>query len=206
MVEETGTERRSQEAVIVGITGASGVIYGIRTVEVLNQLKYRVIVIYTNEALKVAEVECDIDLLSVLSKYSNEIYGESEIEASPSSSSFITLVKGMIVIPCSIRSLAEIANGIAYNLVSRTALNFLRLRKKLVLVIRETPLGYLELYNALKANKAGAIILPASPAFYTKPRSLQDIIDFIVGKALDALEIKHNIYKRWTKIDRGPCV
>jgi len=206
MAKEARTEdRRENETVVVGITGASGVIYGLRAIRVLREYGYNVIVIYTREAEKVARIECNIDIADYLKEYASSIYTEDEIEAPPSSSSFIVTTKGMIIIPCSIRTLAEIANGLAYNLVSRTAINFLRVKKKVVLVIRETPLGYLELYNALKVSKAGGIILPASPAFYIKPKNLNDIIDFVVGKALDMLEINHELYKRWTKVDHTPC-
>lgn len=206
MAKEARTEGRNEkETVIIGITGASGVIYGLRAVKVLKEYGYNVISIYTKEAEKVAKVECNIDIENFLKEFSKGVYTEEEIEAPPSSSSYIVTTKGMIIIPCSIRTLAEIANGLSYNLVSRTAINFLRVRKRLVLVIRETPLGYIELNNALKVAKAGGIILPASPAFYIKPKNLNDIIDFVVGKALDMLEIEHELYKRWTRVDRTPC-
>jgi len=95
------------------------------------------------------------------------------------------------------KNFSEISSGLTYNLVSRTAANVLRTRGKLVLVIRETPLGVIELRNALTAAEAGAIILPASPGFYSKPKTIQDVIDFVVGKTLDMLNVSHNLYRKW---------
>ncbi|MDT7875996.1 UbiX family flavin prenyltransferase [Sulfolobaceae archaeon RB850M] len=202
---ETAAEKKG--TVIVGITGASGVIYGVRTVSSLVKLGYKVEVIVTRGAIKVAEKECKMDLLSTLRRFNIPLYGEEEIEAPPSSSSYVVKTKGMAIAPCSIRSLAEIANGIASNLITRTALNFLRTRKRLVLLIRETPWGVIELENALKVARAGGIILPASPGFYHYPKSVDDMINFIVGKVLDMLGIKNSLYKRWdnTKSDLNPC-
>ena len=199
MVKKAGAEGGEQKAkrVIVGISGASGSIYGIRMVQVLSHLNYEPHVIISKSAIKVAEKELSIDLISEIKKYSTYIYTQSQIEAAPSSSSFSITAKGMVVIPCSIKTLAQIANGIGSNLISRTALNFIRTNKRLVLVIRETPLGAIELENALKLARLGVLIMPASPAFYTLHKNIDDMINFIVGKALDLLSIEHNLYKRW---------
>jgi polyprenyl P-hydroxybenzoate and phenylacrylic acid decarboxylases len=193
--EKTGADQGSQKTFVVGITGSSGIIYGIRTVQVLKSLGFKVIVIYTRESAKVALLEHDLDLDMALRKYTDMVYTEEQIEAPPSSSSY--KLDGMVIVPCSIRTLAEISSGLTYNLVSRTAANVLRTRGKLVLVIRETPLGVIELRNALTAAEAGAIILPASPGFYSKPKTIQDVIDFVVGKTLDMLNVSHNLYRKW---------
>jgi 4-hydroxy-3-polyprenylbenzoate decarboxylase len=193
--EKTGADQGSQKTFVVGITGSSGIIYGIRTVQVLKSLGFKVIVIYTRESTKVALLEHDLDLDMALRKYTDMVYTEEQIEAPPSSSSY--KLDGMVIVPCSIRTLAEISSGLTYNLVSRTAANVLRTRGKLVLVIRETPLGVIELRNALTAAEAGAIILPASPGFYSKPKTIQDVIDFVVGKTLDMLNVSHNLYRKW---------
>jgi polyprenyl P-hydroxybenzoate and phenylacrylic acid decarboxylases len=193
--EKTGADQGSQKTFVVGITGSSGIIYGIRTVQVLKSLGFKVIVIYTRESTKVALLEHDLDLDMALRKYTDMVYTEEQIEAPPSSSSY--KLDGMVIVPCSIRTLAEISSGLTYNLVSRTAANVLRTRGKLVLVIRETPIGVIELRNALTAAEAGAIILPASPGFYSKPKTIQDVIDFVVGKTLDMLNVSHNLYRKW---------
>ena len=187
--------------VVVGISGASGIIYGLKTVKALYELGYETEIILSEEARKVAKIECDIDIDSYLQKYSSKIYMEYQIEEPPSSSSHIIETEGMVIVPCSIKTLAEIANGIASNLLSRAALNFLRVRKTLILVIRETPLGTIELSNALKVSKAGGIILPASPAFYHNPRTIDDLVNFIVGKILDLLGIPNQLYKHWDRIN-----
>lgn len=187
----------AKRPIVVGISGASGVIYGIRTVKVLNELGYPIYVIVTEGAKKVAEHEVKNDIISEISKYSKNIYEENDIDAPPSSSSFVVKTRGMIVIPCSIRTLAEVANGIANNLLTRTALNYIRVKKRLVLVIRETPLGVIELRNALSLAKLGVVIMPASPGFYHEPKSIDDMMNFVVGKALDMINVKHDLYKRW---------
>ncbi|ACP48248.1 3-octaprenyl-4-hydroxybenzoate carboxy-lyase [Sulfolobus islandicus Y.N.15.51] len=193
----TKSGREKAKRVIIGISGASGTIYGIRTVQFLNELGYETHIIISKSAEKVAQKELGINLIEELKKYSSNIYIQSQIEAAPSSSSFSITSESMIIIPCSIKTLAEIANGIGSNLLSRTALNFIRTNKKLVLVIRETPLGAIELENALKLARLGVLIMPASPAFYILPKTIDEMVNFVVGKALDLLGIKHDIYKRW---------
>jgi 4-hydroxy-3-polyprenylbenzoate decarboxylase len=200
VAKETRTEiRNKKKSIIVGITGASGIIYGIRFVEILAKMNYEVYVIISDAAKKVGERENDIDIFHIISKITSHIFSEKDIDAPPSSSSFTVTTKGMAIIPCSIKTLAEISNGITSNLISRSAINMIRTKKRLVLVIRETPLGPLELRNALKLSNLGAIILPASPGFYTRPKTIDDIIDFIVGKTLDSLGISNDVYKRWIR-------
>lgn len=205
MAEKTRADEAKNsksKRVIIGISGASGVIYGIKAVEYLSKSKYEPHVIITRSAIKVAKKENEVDLVNEISKFSKYVYMEDEIDAPTSSSSFTVLTKGMIVIPCSINTLAHIAAGIANNLLTRTAINFLRTRRKLVLVLRETPLGSIELENALKISMAGGIIMPASPGFYTKPKTLEDMINFVVGKAFDLIGIRNNLYRRWSKSDQ----
>ncbi len=183
---------------VVAITGASGTIYGLRTVEELSKIS-RVDVVITKEALKVSEYEClpSKDLIDRIRSVAKNLYFEEEIDAPPSSSSYLARVKGVAITPCSLTTLAKIASGIADNLVTRTAINALRIRKPLILLIRETPLGVIELRNMLSAAEAGAIILPASPGFYNLPMSVDDMVNFIVGKVLDMLGVDHDIYRRW---------
>ncbi len=198
MVEETGTDkgREKDNEVTVAITGASGIVYGLKTVEELSKLGYTPLVILSREAEKVARLENNLDLREKIGKIAT-FFMEEEIDAPMSSSSYTVHTVGMIVIPCSIKTMAEIANGIASNLVSRVALNYIRTGGRLVLVVRETPLGAIELENALKLARLGVIFLPASPGFYTKPKSVDDMVNFVVGKALDMLGIKHKLYEKW---------
>jgi 4-hydroxy-3-polyprenylbenzoate decarboxylase len=199
MAKEARTEdwRKKKNLIITGISGASGTIYAIRFLKVIKEMGFDSEVIVTKGAVKVAEKECGIDLVSEIEKFSFSVYLEEQIEAPPSSSSHTVKAVGMAIIPCSIRTLAEIASGIASNLLVRTALNFLRTRGRLVLLVRETPLGVIELENALKVAQAGGIILPASPGFYHHPKNIQDVIDFVVGKVLDMLGIDNELYTHW---------
>lgn len=208
MVEETRTENRNKKGtIVVGISGASGIIYSLKTVKTLYELGYEIEIILSAEARKVSRLECNMDIDSYLSKFSSKIYMEYQLEAPPSSSSHIVETEGMVIVPCSTKTLAEIANGLASNLLSRTALNFLRVKKPIILVIRETPLGTIELTNALKVSKVGGIILPASPGFYHNPRTIDDLINFIVGKILDLLKIQNSLYKHWNEVstNQAPC-
>lgn len=183
---------------LVGVTGASGTIYALRLVEILSKIS-SVDVVVTREALKVSQYECleSEDLLRRLRLHAKNLYSEEEIEAPPSSSSYMVKLKGMAIVPCSLTTLAKISSGIADNLVTRSAVNALRLGKPLVLVIRETPLGVLELRNMLRAAVAGATVLPASPGFYGSPTTAMELVDFVTGKIMDALGVEHEIYRRW---------
>lgn len=190
----------AKDCIIVGITGASGIQYGVRAVDVLSDLGYEVHTIISDWAKKTAAAEGYKDFDLKLRKGSKHVYLEQEMGAAISSSSY--QVRAMLVIPCSIKTLGEISAGITSNLISRCALNMLRTRKDLVLVLREAPLGVIELENALHVTKAGATILPASPGFYAHPKTIDDVINFVVGKALDAISVEHEVYKRWNPAKR----
>jgi len=193
--------------VAVALTGASGLVYGIRLLHVLRELGHETVAIYTDAALRVADHEClGKRFVDMLKEVADESYSNTELWA-PISSSSNTPDAG-VIIPCSLHTLSEIARGGNSGLVARVANNLLRLRRPLILVIRETPLSLPDLRNMVAVAEAGAVVLPASPAFYTMPSKIEDIVNFIVGKVLDVLGINHNLYPRWGSISRrdpDPC-
>ncbi len=184
--------------VAVIITGASGVVYGVRLVDVLASMNHEVYVILTKPALTVIghECLCTDSLIKYLKGRSKGIFFDEDLSSPISSSSFIFDV--VFVAPCSLRTLSDIANSRQDNLATRVACNALRLRRKLILLIRETPLSTIDIYNMLKASVAGAVILPACPAFYARHNSVEELIDFVIGKALDVAGINNNLYDRWS--------
>ena len=179
---------------IVGITGASGVIYGVRTLEVLSQLGIETHLIITQAGLKNLEIETRTPLehLKSMASYVHEI---EDLGASLASGSF--RVEGMVVAPCSIKSLSAIAHSYSHNLLVRAADVMLKERRRLVLLVRETPFheGHLELM--LKVTRMGGIIMPPVPAFYHQPKTIEEVIDQTVGKVLDLFSIDHNLFARW---------
>ena len=182
-------------SVAVVLSGASGIRYGLRLLEVLRG-RVKLYAVYTKAAERVARYEEGIEnLRSILDKVADEVYSEDEIEAPLASSSRVP--DAVVVAPCSQTMLAKIASGIGDTLASRLALNALRLRRRTVLVFRETPITAIDALNMMIVSLAGAVVLPASPAFYHKPRDIQGIVDFVVGKVLDVLGIPHELYKRW---------
>ncbi|MCG3218346.1 MAG: UbiX family flavin prenyltransferase, partial [Candidatus Heimdallarchaeota archaeon] len=128
------------------------------------------------------------------------IYQADQLDASVASGS--TKTQGMIICPCSMKTLASIAHGFADNLISRAADCMLKERRKLVLVARETPLNLIQLRNMVAVTEAGGVILPASPGFYARPTSIDDLVDFVVGKTLDQFDIEHDLFLSWDKISK----
>lgn len=177
---------------VVGITGASGAVIGMRLIEELLQRDLEVFSIITENAQKVIEHELGENLqLPLKAQYFNE----HDASAPINSSSF--LIDTMIIAPCSMKTLAAIANGFTSNLITRAADNQLRTGKPLILVPRETPLSISHLENMLKLKQAGAIICPPMAAYYHHPKTVEDMTDFFVGKLLDLLEIQNDLYRRW---------
>jgi 4-hydroxy-3-polyprenylbenzoate decarboxylase len=176
---------------IIGISGSSGVIYGVR---LLKALPHDKVLIVSSTASKILELEAGIDM-SMMSVLADETYDDSNLFSPTASGS--NVFDAMVVCPCSESTLAKIANGIADTLITRTAAVALKEGRKLILVPRETPLSAIMLENELKLARLGVTILPASPAFYPRPESVDDMIDFVVGKVLDQLGVENNLYKRW---------
>lgn len=179
---------------IVAITGASGVIYSKRLLEVLKEKNVEVHIIVSKASEKLIEHELGTNK-EELEKLANYAYDEDDFYSHLASGSFIT--DGMIVIPCSTKTLAGIAHGYSENLILRAADVTLKERRKLILVPRETPLSAVHLRNQLELAIQGVVLLPAMPAFYHKPKRIDDLIDFIVGKILDSLHIDHKLFVRW---------
>lgn len=182
---------------VVGISGASGVIYGLRTLEILHSMKIETHVVLSQWGERNIEIETDKTVEYVRS-LSTALYRNDSLAAPISSGSF--LHRGMIIVPCSMKTLASIANGYDETLISRAAGVTLKESRLLVVVPRETPLSRIHLQNMLKLAEAGAVILPAMPGFYQKPKSLQDMIDHLVGKIIDQFEIRNDLSRRWGSV------
>jgi 4-hydroxy-3-polyprenylbenzoate decarboxylase len=185
---------------IVAITGASGVIYGKRLLEVLYEKKIETHLIVSQAAEKVIEHELEIAKKD-LKKLAQHVYDVDDLGAPLMSGSFQT--DGMIIIPCTMKTLAGIAHGYADNLILRAADVTLKERRKLIVVPRETPMSIVHLRNMLKVAKLGVYVVPAMPAYYHKPKTIHDLVDFVVGKVLNCLGLEHKLFKRWSGIGRN---
>jgi flavin prenyltransferase len=179
---------------VVGISGATGAIYGIRLLEFLSKSDVETHLVISDSAEKTIRMETHWTLEQVKA-LATVTYNMEDVGADISSGSFHA--EGMVVIPCSIKSLSAIANSYNENLLIRAADVTLKERRKLVLVVRETPLHRGHLSLMLNAADAGAVILPPIPAFYFLPKTLDDIINHTVGRALDVFNIDHSLFNRW---------
>ena len=176
--------------VIVGITGASGSIYALRLVQMLRANDVEVDVISTDMGKKLIEYEeSDLPLEKLKIDYEDDMF------APPASGS--SKFDALVVVPSSMKTVSSISNGYSNTLVTRTADVALKENRKLVIVPRETPLNSIHLENMTKLSKMGATILPASPGFYHNPKSVMDVVDHVVGKIMDTLEVEHEIFDRW---------
>ncbi|MBN1280912.1 MAG: UbiX family flavin prenyltransferase [Candidatus Thermoplasmatota archaeon] len=179
---------------LVGISGASGSIYGVRLLEELHTAGHEVHLIVSTGAQQILTQETKYTY-NALKKNAAVVYDNGDLFAGPASGSF--QLDGMIVIPCSMKTLSAIANGYGDTLTSRAASCCLKEGKPLILVIRETPLDLPGIRNMLSARESGAVILPAMPAFYHHPKQIEDLVEFIIGKVCDQLGLQHTLFKRW---------
>ncbi|MFD2184514.1 UbiX family flavin prenyltransferase [Rhodoplanes azumiensis] len=186
----TTTPRR----LIVGISGASGIVYGLRLLEILRTVDVETHVVVSSAAKVTLALETDRTLAD-LQALADVWYATNDIGAAISSGSFRTA--GMIVCPCSMRTLAEIANGITGSLLPRAADVVLKERRRLVLVARETPLHLGHIRNMAAVTEMGAIVYPPVPAMYAKPASIEEMIDHTVGRVLDLFDIDTGTVRRW---------
>jgi len=185
---------------IVGISGATGIIYGIRLLEALSKITQIETHLVVSEATKLtlkSESDWTVPQIEALASY---VYDNKDVGARIASGSFRTA--GMVVIPCSVKTMSSIANSFNYNLITRAADVVLKERRKLVLVVRETPLhlGHLKMMASLAERQA--VIMPPVPAFYHRPKSIDDIISQTVGKILDQFQIEHDLFQRWEGIKK----
>jgi flavin prenyltransferase len=183
-----------QPRLIVGITGASGVIYGVRLLQALRDLPVETHLVMTKTAEITLAHETDFKVKDVKA-LADVAHGPTDLAAPVSSGSFRTM--GMVIAPCSMRSLGEIATGISTSLLARAADVVLKERRKLVLMVRETPLHAVHLRNMVTVAELGAIVAPAMPAFYSRPTTVDDIVNHSVGRLLDLFDLDAGIVKRW---------
>jgi len=182
---------------ILGITGASGVIYGKRLLEVLHDMNIETHLVISRTAERIIKHELSM-VKKDLENLASCVYEDDDWDCQIVSGSFKT--DGMIIVPCSMKTLAGIASGYSDNVILRAADVTLKEKRKLVLVPRETPLSAIHLRNMLELAEQGVLIVPAMPAFYHKPKSINEVVDFVVGKILDLLDIEHALYVRWQEI------
>lgn len=193
-----------QKAIVVGITGASGSVYGVKLIETLLEMEFTVHLVVSGAGWRVLKEELgwkSSNREETLQGQFGHLPGKlvyhnvADIGASIASGSFLTY--GMIVMPCSMGTLSSIASGASDNLMARAADVMLKEGRPLVLVPRETPLHAIHLENMLKLARLGVRIIPAMPAFYFGPQTIDDLVKFLVGKVLDNLGIEHALFKRW---------
>lgn len=186
--------KEKSKRIIVGISGASGIIYGVRLLEELKKADIESHLVVTKAGHLTRAYETDLSKDELLNK-AHKSYRITDIAAPIASGSFQTA--GMIIAPCSMNSLAEIAQGLGSNLLSRAADVILKERRRLVVVPREAPLTLAHLNNMTKITEMGGIIFPPNPAFYQKPESIDDIVNDTIGRILDLFAIETNLVKRW---------
>jgi flavin prenyltransferase len=188
--------------IVFAITGASGAPYAIRLLEQLALARRRVQLIVSSHGLRLLRTESGISSVDALRARVGAVFDEyvtvfddDDRGAAPASGS--ALNAGMVICPCSMGTLSAIAAGASRSLVERAADVALKERRRLILVPRETPLSAIHLENMLRVTRAGAVVLPAAPGFYHRPESVGDLVDFVVARVLDQLEVEHRLVRRW---------
>jgi len=183
--------------IIIAITGASGMIYAHRLVEILDYGKISMHLIITPTARRIIETElADKNANFILKKVKATRHDSSNLETEIASGSHKT--GGMVIIPASMGTIGRIASGATENLITRVADVHLKERRKLIIVSRETPLNRIHLENLLRLNDAGAVIMPAMPSFYSKPKTIEELADTVVARVLDHLDIEHDLDVRYS--------
>ena len=190
----TSTSSTHPRRLIVGISGASGIVYGVRILQVLQHSGIETHLVMSESARMTLSTELDMSVKEV-EALATEVHSAKNIGATIASGSFKTM--GMVVAPCSIKSLSEIAYGMTSGLLSRAADVVLKERRRLVLMIRETPLHSGHLRTMLQASENGAILMPPVPALYARPKSIDDMVNHTVGRCLDLFDIETDLVKRW---------
>lgn len=180
--------------IIVGISGASGAIYGIRLLEELKKREIETHLVISKWGTVTIEKETDYSVEQVMS-LADKVYDEDNLGAAISSGSFKN--NGMVIAPCSMKTLSGIANGYAEELIIRAADVCIKERRRLIILARETPLNPIHLENMLKLSRLGITIMPPVPAFYANPKTLDDIVNHTVGRILDQLDIDNELFTRW---------
>ena len=196
------------KSIAVGVTGASGAIYAVRTIAALLERGCQVDVVVSEFGRRLLRDELgESATVGVLEAYLRDTYGSTvgngtirihsnkDVGATIASGSYACA--GMAIVPCSMKTLAGVAHGLSRNLVERAADVMLKEHRRLVLVPRETPMSLPQLKNLVSCSEAGAVVLPAMPAFYQRPRTLDDLADFMAGKILSALGFEHQLYPSW---------
>jgi 4-hydroxy-3-polyprenylbenzoate decarboxylase len=199
-----------KKRIIVGISGASGTVYGITLLKelILRPIEVHVILTEAGRQVLAHELEYEPKLIGFVErKFNIAPHPESKVFKHSNESFFTPPASGsfrhdgMVIAPCSMKTLASVSSGTADNLITRAADISLKERRPLILVARETPLSRIHLDNMLRATDAGAVILPACPAFYFEPRTVQDLVNFVVGRILDQLGIDHDLLREWGNED-----
>ncbi len=190
----------TNQHLIVGISGSSGVIYGVRLLQALQDTDVTTHLVMTKPAEMTLAYETDLKAADVRA-LADVSYPISDVGAALASGSFRTM--GMVIVPCSMKTLAEIATGMTGNLLSRAADVTLKERRRLVLMARETPLHQVHLKNMLTVTEMGGVIAPPVPAFYAKPANLEEMVDHSIGRALDLFDIENDLTRRWDRIRNG---
>ena len=190
----TSSSSNNPRRLIVGISGASGIVYGVRILQVLQHSGIETHLVMSESARMTLSTELNMGVKEV-EALATEVHSAKNIGATIASGSFKTM--GMVVAPCSIKSLSEIAYGMTSGLLSRAADVVLKERRRLVLMIRETPLHSGHLRTMLQASENGAILMPPVPALYARPQSIDDMVNHTVGRCLDLFDIETDLVKRW---------
>lgn len=187
-------ESLKKRRIVVGVSGASGAIYAYKLIKVLVNSGIEVHLVASKAGREVLKYECGVDMQELTSMV-YKVYDVNRIDSAIASGSFPC--ESMVVVPCSMRTLGSLAGGITDNLLTRAADVTLKEGRKLVLVTRETPVHAIHLENMLKLSRAGARIVPACPGFYHNPKTIEDLVDMLVGKICDTLNVENDLFERW---------